>query len=200
MFLLIDSYDSFTFNLYQFLLELGTEVLVRRNDTLDAQEALALGTSGIVLSPGPCRPEDAGILLPLVRAAAAAHRPLLGVCLGHQAVAAAFGARVIRANRLVHGKTSAVRHDGSGLFRALPSPLEATRYHSLLVERSSLPSTLRITAETAGGTIMGLAHESLPIWGVQFHPESIATEAGHELLGNFVSLAVAAGSPARAAA
>ncbi|MDA7984816.1 MAG: aminodeoxychorismate/anthranilate synthase component II [Alphaproteobacteria bacterium] len=195
MFLLIDNYDSFTFNLYQFLLELGAEVKVRRNDSLDAGEALAIGTAGIVLSPGPCTPRESALLVPLVRAAAEARRPLLGICLGHQAVAAALcdvgHDAVVRAPRLLHGKTSEIRHDGAGIFANLPSPFVATRYHSLCVEPGALPAELRVTARSDDDQIMGLEHGEFPVWGVQFHPESIATECGHLLLANFISLAVA---------
>lgn len=195
MFLLIDNYDSFTFNLYQFLLELGAEVKVRRNDSLDAGEALAIGTAGIVLSPGPCTPRESALLVPLVRAAAEARRPLLGICLGHQAVAAALcdvgHDAVVRAPRLLHGKTSEIRHEGAGIFADLPSPFVATRYHSLCVEPGVLPAELRVTARSDDDQIMGLEHGEFPVWGVQFHPESIATECGHLLLANFISLAVA---------
>jgi anthranilate synthase component II len=189
MILLIDNYDSFTWNLYHFLAELGAEVAVRRNDALSAAEALALGPEAIVLSPGPCDPDRAGICLPLVAAAAAARTPLLGVCLGHQAIGQAFGGRVVPAREIMHGKLDAVRHDGGGVFAGLPSPFAATRYHSLMVDRATLPDVLAVTAEVADGTIMGLAHRDLPIHGVQFHPESIASEHGRRLLGNFLELA-----------
>ena len=196
MFLLLDNYDSFVFNVYQFLRELGAEVTVRRNDAVTTEEALALASAGLVLSPGPCTPKEAGILVPLVRAAAEAGTPTLGICLGNQAIAAAFaedGAEaVVRAERTVHGKTSLVHHDGSGLFRDLPSPLRSARYHSLVVDEGALPGALRVPARTEEGEIMALAHESLPLHGVQFHPESIASEAGHELLANFITLAVEA--------
>ncbi len=189
MILLIDNYDSFTWNLYHYLAGLGAEVVVRRNDEITPDAALARAPSAIVLSPGPCDPDRAGVCLPLIAAAAAARVPLLGVCLGHQAIGQAFGGRVLRADRIMHGKLDAVSHDGSGVFRALPSPFAATRYHSLAVERASLPATLAVTAEVADGTIMGLAHRDLPIHGVQFHPESIASEHGHALLRNFLDLA-----------
>ncbi|MGR4001237.1 MAG: aminodeoxychorismate/anthranilate synthase component II [Alphaproteobacteria bacterium] len=194
MFLLIDNYDSFTFNLYQFLQELGAEVTVRRNDAVDITEALSIGKSGIILSPGPCTPKESALLVPLVVAASEAGRPLLGICLGHQAIAAALSASghkaVIRAPRLLHGKTSLIAHNGEGLFADLPSPFTATRYHSLCVDAETLPSCLRVTARSEDDQIMGLAHRQLPIWGVQFHPESIATECGHGLLANFISLSV----------
>ncbi len=189
MILLIDNYDSFTWNLYHYLAGLGAEVVVRRNDEITPDAALARAPSAIVLSPGPCDPDRAGVCLPLIAAAAAARVPLLGVCLGHQAIGQAFGGRVLRADRIMHGKLDAVSHDGSGVFRGLPSPFAATRYHSLAVERASLPATLAVTAEVADGTIMGLAHRDLPIHGVQFHPESIASEHGHALLRNFLDLA-----------
>ncbi len=189
MFLLIDNYDSFTYNLLHYLGELGAEVLVRRNDALTVADALAQKPEAIVLSPGPCDPDRAGICLPLIAAAAEARVPLLGVCLGHQAIGQAFGGKVVRAAVPMHGKLSRVRHDGKGLFQRLPSPFLATRYHSLIVERASLPATLAVTAETDDGIIMGLAHRTLPIHGVQFHPESIASEHGHTLLANFIELA-----------
>ena len=191
MILLIDNYDSFTFNLYHFLGDLGVEVEVRRNDALTSQEALALRPEAIVLSPGPCTPKEAGICLPLIGAAAAARVPLLGVCLGHQAIGQAFGGTVIRAPSPVHGKVWEVHHRGTDLFAGLPSPFQATRYHSLVVRREDLPAELEVTAWTEDGLIMGLAHRSLPIRGVQFHPESIASQHGHELLRNFLMLAKA---------
>lgn len=194
MLLLIDNYDSFTFNLYHYLGELGAEILVRRNDSLTVEAALALRPAGIVVSPGPCDPDRAGISVPLIRAAAGVC-PVLGVCLGHQAIASAFGGRVVRANRVMHGKRSPVEHDGSGLFRGLPSPFTATRYHSLIAEAASLPDCLTVNAWTDDGVIMGVAHRSLAVYGVQFHPESIATEHGQRLLGNFL-----AGLDSRAAA
>jgi anthranilate synthase component 2/anthranilate synthase/phosphoribosyltransferase len=187
MILLIDNYDSFTFNLYHFLGDLGAVVEVRRNDSLSVDEALALRPEAIVLSPGPCTPNEAGICLALIAAAAAERLPLLGVCLGHQSIGQAFGGRVVRAPEPVHGKVWEVNHGGTDIFAGLPSPFRATRYHSLVVE--DLPDTLIPTARTADGLVMGLAHRDLPIWGVQFHPESIASEHGHDLLRNFLSLA-----------
>ena len=188
MFLLIDNYDSFTYNLFHFLGELGAEVEVRRNDAVTVDEALAMEPQGIVISPGPCDPDRAGICLDLVRAATG-RVPMLGVCLGHQAIGQAYGGTVIRARMCMHGKLSAVRHTGAGIFAGLPSPLQATRYHSLIVARDSLPGCLEITAETDDGVIMGVAHCALPLYGVQFHPESIASENGHKLLGNFLKIA-----------
>ena len=187
MLLLIDNYDSFTWNLVHYLGELGADVAVRRNDALTPAEALAMRPAGIVLSPGPCDPDRAGICLDLTRAAAEAGLPLLGVCLGHQTIGQAFGGRVTGAGRIMHGKTDRVSHDGTGLFAGLPSPLTATRYHSLVVAREGLPEALRVTAETGDGTIMGLAHRRLPIHGVQFHPESIASEHGKRMLGAFLA-------------
>ncbi|NYZ16962.1 aminodeoxychorismate/anthranilate synthase component II [Azospirillum sp. RWY-5-1] len=187
MILLIDNYDSFTYNLVHYLGELGAEVWVRRNDALTAEEALALRPDGIVLSPGPCDPDKAGVCLPLIAAAAKASVPLLGVCLGHQAIGQSFGGRVIRAPEPMHGKVDAMHHAGRGLFQGVPSPLTATRYHSLIVERSTLPDCLEVTAETADGLIMAMQHRTLPIHGVQFHPESIASEHGHDLLRNFLA-------------
>jgi anthranilate synthase component 2 len=188
MLLLIDNYDSFTYNLVHFLGELGAEVIVRRNDALDVDEALALAPAGIVLSPGPCDPDRAGICLPLVAAAARRRLPLLGVCLGHQSIGQAFGGRVVRARVPMHGKVDLVRHDGRGVMQGLPVPFRATRYHSLVVEREGLPDCLEVTAETSDGLIMGLQHRELPIHGVQFHPESIASEHGHDLLRNFLDI------------
>ncbi|HYZ32298.1 MAG TPA: aminodeoxychorismate/anthranilate synthase component II [Crenalkalicoccus sp.] len=196
MILLIDNYDSFTFNLYHFLADLGVEVEVRRNDALTSQAALALKPQAIVLSPGPCTPKEAGICLPLVGAAAAAGVPVLGVCLGHQAVGQAFGGAVVRAPVPVHGKVWEVHHDGTDIFAGLPSPFRATRYHSLLVRREDLPPELRVTAWTEDGLVMGMAHRDRPIHGVQFHPESIASEQGHALLRNFLALAGVAPRPA----
>src|ERR671921_895160 len=186
MIFLLDNYDSFTFNLYQALSELGAEVLVRRNDkvTVSDVEDLAPKLDGIVISPGPCTPSEAGISVPLVRRLAGTV-PILGVCLGHQAIGAAFGGTIVRAPRLMHGKTSMIAHDGAGVFAGLPNPFQATRYHSLIVERFTLPSALEITAE-ADGLVMGLRHRSLPVEGVQFHPESILTPAGNDLLANFL--------------
>lgn len=189
MLLLIDNYDSFTWNLVHYLGELGAEVVVRRNDSLTVEEAMGLRPEGIVLSPGPCDPDKAGICLPLIDAAASANVPLLGVCLGHQAIGQAFGGKVIRAPEPMHGKVSPVRHGGDGLMRGLPSPFRATRYHSLIVERESLPEDLAVTAELEDGMIMALAHRTLPIHGVQFHPESIASEHGHKILDNFLDVA-----------
>jgi anthranilate synthase component 2 len=185
MFLLIDNYDSFTYNLFHFLGELGAELVVRRNDAVTPDEVLAMGPQGIILSPGPCEPAQAGICLDLIRAAAG-RVPLLGVCLGHQAIGQAFGGKVVRAPLPMHGKISQVHHRGAGLFAGLPNPFKATRYHSLIVDRASLPACLEITAETEDGIIMGLAHHEHAIHGVQFHPESIASEHGHRLLANFL--------------
>ena len=185
--LVIDNYDSFTWNLVHYLGELGAEVDVRRNDALDVQAAMALRPAGIVLSPGPCSPTEAGICLPLVLAAAEAGVPLLGVCLGHQSIGQAFGGAVVRAGAIVHGKTDAIHHAGKGVFAGLPSPFAATRYHSLIVRRDDLPDALEVTAWLEDGTIMGLRHRSAPIEGVQFHPESIASEHGHALLANFLA-------------
>lgn len=188
MLLLIDNYDSFTYNLVHYLGQLGAIVDVHRNDALSVGDVLALRPGGIVLSPGPCDPDQAGICLDLTRAAADAEIPLLGVCLGHQTIGQAFGGTVQRHGQIVHGKTDEVLHDGKGLFTGLPSPFKATRYHSLVVDRATLPNSLTVTAELADGTIMGLQHTDLPIHGVQFHPESIASEHGHALLQNFVDL------------
>jgi anthranilate synthase component 2 len=185
MFLLIDNYDSFTYNLFHFLGELGAKIVVRRNDAVGVDEVLAMRPQGIILSPGPCDPDQAGICLDLI-AAAAGKVPLLGVCLGHQAIGQAFGGKVVRAPLPMHGKLSQVHHRGHGLFAGLPSPFKATRYHSLIVDRASLPAALEVTAETEDGIIMGLAHRDLPVHGVQFHPESIASEHGHRLLANFL--------------
>ncbi len=189
MLLLIDNYDSFTYNLVHYLGELGADVHVVRNDALDVQAAMALNPSAIVLSPGPCDPDQAGICLPLTLAAAQANIPLLGVCLGHQTIGQAFGGRVVRCHEIVHGKMGQMHHAGQGVFHGLPSPFAATRYHSLIVERATLPAELEVTAWLADGTIMGLRHKSKPIEGVQFHPESIASEHGHQLLQNFLTLA-----------
>ncbi len=189
MLLLIDNYDSFTYNLVHYIGELGTQAHVVRNDALDVQSAMALNPSAILLSPGPCDPDRAGICLPLVLAAAETRTPLMGVCLGHQAIGQAFGGIIKRHDTIVHGKTDQILHQGQGLFAGLSSPLTATRYHSLVVARESLPQCLHITAETVDGTIMGVQHDALPIHGVQFHPESIATEQGHALLQNFLNTA-----------
>ncbi|WP_373352925.1 aminodeoxychorismate/anthranilate synthase component II [Pseudoroseicyclus sp. CXY001] len=191
MLLLIDNYDSFTYNLVHYLGELGAEVTVRRNDKLDVQEAMAMRPSAIVLSPGPCDPSQAGICLALTEAAAETGTPLLGVCLGHQTIGQAFGGKVVRCHEIVHGKMGRVTHSGTGIFAGLPSPFLATRYHSLVVERESLPEVLEVTAELEDGTIMGLRHRSLPIHGVQFHPESIRSEHGHQMLRNFLDMAAA---------
>ena len=187
MLAIIDNYDSFTYNLVHYLGELGAECRVFRNDAIAVEEVIALKPRGIVLSPGPGYPDSAGICLDLVEKAAGAV-PLLGVCLGHQAIGQAFGGRIVRAPKLMHGKLSAIRHDGGGLFDGLPQAFEATRYHSLIVERASLPDTLEVTAETDQGVIMGLVHREWPVFGVQFHPESIASEHGHALLANFLSI------------
>ena len=189
MLLLIDNYDSFTYNLVHYLGELGADVRVHRNDALDVQQAMALNPSAILLSPGPCDPDQAGICLALTQAAAETRTPLLGVCLGHQAIGQAFGGKIVQARDIVHGKMGTIKHGAEGLFAGMPSPFQATRYHSLVVERDSLPDTLSITAELDDGTIMGLQHKTLPIHGVQFHPESIASEHGHKLLQNFLDLA-----------
>lgn len=186
MLLLIDNYDSFTWNLVHYFGELGAEVRVIRNDAIEVQEALAMAPQAIVLSPGPCDPAQAGICLPLTRAALEARVPLLGVCLGHQTIGEAFGGRVIRAGEIVHGKMGTMHHAGKGVFRGLPSPFQATRYHSLIVERATLPACLEVTAWLEDGTIMGLRHRERLIEGVQFHPESIASEHGHQLLRNFL--------------
>jgi anthranilate synthase/aminodeoxychorismate synthase-like glutamine amidotransferase len=188
--LVIDNYDSFVYNLVQYLGELGAEPIVYRNDELSVDDALALDVDCILLSPGPGRPEDAGIMLDLIRAGAGV-KPIFGVCLGHQAIGHVFGGEVVRARELMHGKTSLVNHHDVGVFAGLPNPLVATRYHSLVVEPSSLPDCLEVTATTDDGTIMGLRHRDFPIEGVQFHPESILTAAGHDLLRNFLRQAAA---------
>jgi anthranilate synthase component 2 len=190
MFLLIDNYDSFTYNLWHYLGELGAEVVVRRNDAMTVEAALALRPQGIVISPGPSDPDRAGICLDLVRRAGTL--PILGVCLGHQVIGQVFGGNVVRAPLPMHGKLSAIRHGGTGLFAGLPNPFQATRYHSLIVDRASWPNGLTITADTADGIVMGLQHRERPIHGVQFHPESIASIGGHLLLGNFLRLATEA--------
>lgn len=199
MILLIDNYDSFTFNLVHFLGDLGARCDVRRNDALTPAEALATKPEAIVLSPGPCTPNEAGICLDLVAAAATGGVPLLGVCLGHQAIGQAFGGEVVRAPVPMHGKVSAISHQNSDVFAGLPSPFQATRYHSLIVDRGSMPDTLVPTAWTEDGLVMGLRHRALPIFGVQFHPESIASQHGHDLLANFLALARGSNQPARAA-
>ena len=188
MILVIDNYDSFTYNLVHYLNELGAETRVVRNDALTVEEALELKPEAILLSPGPCTPNEAGICLPLLRAAPE-DTPILGVCLGHQAMGQAFGGDVIRAKAIMHGKTSPIRHNGEGLFKGLADGFIAARYHSLAVKRETLPEVLEVTAWTEDGEIMGLRHKTRPIHGVQFHPESIATEGGHDLLGNFLDLA-----------
>ncbi|MBI3072024.1 MAG: aminodeoxychorismate/anthranilate synthase component II [Deltaproteobacteria bacterium] len=184
--LMIDNYDSFTYNLVQYLGEIGAEVVVVRNDALTVDEIAARAPDGIVISPGPCTPNEAGVSVPVVKRFAGAV-PILGVCLGHQSIGAAFGGDVVRAARVMHGKTSMILHDGSGVLAGLPNPFEATRYHSLIVKRETLPAALRVTAWTADGEIMGLAHRSLAIEGVQFHPESILTTSGKDLLRNWVA-------------
>jgi len=199
MILLIDNYDSFTFNLVHFFGDLGVECLVRRNDSLTPEEAMGLNPEAIVLSPGPCTPDEAGICVDLVKLAAARGKPLLGVCLGHQSIGQAFGGKVVRAPAPVHGKTSPIFHENSDLFAGLPKPFTATRYHSLIVQLASLPETLVPTAFTEDGIIMGLRHATLPIYGVQFHPESIATSHGHEILKNFLDLARGRNGAAQAA-
>jgi anthranilate synthase component II len=194
MILVLDNYDSFTWNLVHYLMDLGVEVQVVRNDALTAQEAIASNAQGFLISPGPCTPNEAGISLDLVAACAELERPLLGVCLGHQAIGQHFGGKVVRGG-LMHGKTSPVVHDGTGLFTALPSPFTATRYHSLIV--TDIPEALVVNATAEDGSVMGFRHKALPIHSVQFHPESIATEHGHAMLANFLALA---GIGARAAA
>lgn len=187
MLLVIDNYDSFTYNLVQYFGQLGVEQKVFRNDAITVEEARALKPERIMISPGPCSPNEAGVSLEMI-AAFAGEIPLLGVCLGHQSIGQHFGGSVVRADRLMHGKTSSVRHQNTDLFKGLPNPIEATRYHSLIVERETLPDCLTITAETEVGEIMGIAHRALPVWGVQFHPESIATDSGMQLLENFLKL------------
>lgn len=188
MLLMIDNYDSFTFNLVHYFQELGADIAVHRNDALSVNEALAMRPSAIVLSPGPCDPDRAGICLDLI-ARAPKDMPILGVCLGHQSIGQVFGGKVASAKEIMHGKTSPITHDGSGVFKDLPSPFEATRYHSLAIEPESMPAELRANAWTADGEIMGLHHVERPVHGVQFHPESIASEHGHQLLCNFLELA-----------
>jgi anthranilate synthase/aminodeoxychorismate synthase-like glutamine amidotransferase len=185
--LLIDNYDSFTYNLAQYLGELGADVRVERNDALTVDEVATLAPERIVISPGPCTPNEAGISLELI-ARLAGKMPILGVCLGHQAIGQAFGGKVVRAPHVMHGKTSPIEHDGSALFAGIASPMQATRYHSLVVEPASLPASLTVTARTAEGEIMALAHKALPVWGVQFHPESILTVDGKRLLRNFLEM------------
>ncbi len=192
MILLIDNYDSFTYNLLHYLGELGAEVDVQRNDALTVEEALAIGAHGIVISPGPCDPDHAGISLELARAAAG-RTPVLGVCLGHQAIGQAFGGRIVRAPTCMHGKMSTIHHQGQGVFAGLADGFDATRYHSLVVERDSLPDCFEITAQTDDDLIMGIQHKDFPLHGVQFHPESIASQHGHDLLKNFLNLVNASG-------
>lgn len=187
MLLVIDNYDSFTFNLVQYFGQLGVEQRVYRNNEITPAEALALNPDRVLLSPGPCSPTEAGVTLDII-GAFAGKKPIFGVCLGHQSIGHYFGGNVVRASRLMHGKTSPVKHNGKDLFRDMPQDFAATRYHSLLVERSTWPKDLEITAETAEGEVMGLRHKTLPIWGVQFHPESIATEGGMKILENFLTL------------
>ncbi len=189
MLLLIDNYDSFTYNLVHYLGELGADVRVWRNDALNVQEAMAMKPEAILLSPGPATPDDAGICLALTEAAAETKTPLMGVCLGHQTIGQAFGGNVVRCHEIVHGKMGTMHHESKGVFAGLPSPFAATRYHSLVVERESLPDCLEVTAQLEDGTIMGLQHKELPIHGVQFHPESIASEHGHQMLENFLTIA-----------
>ncbi|WP_018759450.1 aminodeoxychorismate/anthranilate synthase component II [Paenibacillus terrigena] len=191
MILVIDNYDSFTYNLVQYLGELGEEVVVHRNDEIDIAGIEALKPDHILISPGPCTPNEAGISMEVI-AYFKGKIPILGVCLGHQSIGQVFGGNVIRAEKLMHGKTSEMHHNGAGLFEGLPSPFTATRYHSLIVERESLPDCLEITAETADGEIMGLRHREYPIVGLQFHPESIMTDHGHQMLSNFLRLRVGA--------
>lgn len=187
MLLLIDNYDSFTYNLVHYLGDLGADVAVHRNDRLSVADALAMKPAGILLSPGPCDPDQAGICLDLTLAAAEHHIPLLGVCLGHQTLGQAFGGKVVRAGEIVHGKMGVMHHKNKGMFKGLPSPFEATRYHSLIVDRETLPDCLEVTAALDNGMVMGLQHRELPMHGVQFHPESIRSEHGHALLQNFLN-------------
>ena len=184
--LVIDSYDSFVYNIVQYLGELGADPIVVRNDQLTVDEAVALSPDGVLLSPGPGRPEDAGIICDAIRAFAG-NVPVFGVCLGHQAIGHVYGGDVVRAPALMHGKTSFITHNNTGVFTGVPSPLEATRYHSLVIDRSSMPTELLITAETSDGIVMGVRHRDVDVEGVQFHPESILTAAGHDLLGNFLA-------------
>ena len=189
MILVIDNYDSFTWNLVHYLMELGAEVEVVRNDAIGVGQAMSSGAEAYLISPGPCTPNEAGISLDLVGACAAAKKPLLGVCLGHQSIGQYFGGKVIRAPQLMHGKTSPILHDNTGLYEGLPSPFTATRYHSLIVPEEGMPTDLLINARTPDGQVMGVRHATLPIHGVQFHPESIATEHGHAMLANFMRAA-----------
>jgi len=196
MILVVDNYDSFTWNLVHYLREIGAEVRVERNDSLSAAEAMASGADAILISPGPGTPDEAGISLALVAACAEQRRPLLGVCLGHQAIGQHFGGRVARAPRVMHGKVSDISHDGSGVFAGLPSPFTATRYHSLALAPDRIPGCLTVNAHAPDGSVQGLRHRALPIHGVQFHPESIASEHGHALLANFLTLAAGASATA----
>ncbi|MEA3013468.1 MAG: anthranilate synthase component [Sphingomonadales bacterium] len=200
MILVVDNYDSFTWNLVRYLREIGARVRVERNDALTPAEALASGAEAILISPGPGTPDDAGISLALVAACAAARLPLLGICLGHQAIGQHFGGRVTRAPAPMHGKVSAIDHDGGGVFAGLPSPFEATRYHSLCVAPAGLPDCLAVNARAQDGTVQGLRHRTLPIHGVQFHPESVASAHGHVLLANFLAIAGAESEARRAPA
>ncbi len=194
MILVIDNYDSFTYNLVQYLSELGAEVVVRRNDAITVDEVRALGPSGVLISPGPGRPEEAGVSLDLI-AKLGSETPIFGVCLGHQSIAQQFGASVVRADRLMHGRTSEILHQGRGVFENLPSPLTATRYHSLIVKRDTIPHDIEVTAWTAEDEVMGIRHSKLPIEGVQFHPESFLTENGHQLIQNWLSSLAGAEAP-----
>ena len=187
MILLIDNYDSFVFNLARYVRELGGEAMVRRNDDITVGETRALQPSHIIVSPGPCTPAESGVSNDVI-ATLGATTPILGVCLGHQCIGAAYGGTIVRAQRPTHGKTSEIRHQGAGIFAGLPSPFKATRYHSLAVSRQDLPSVLQVTAETPDGEVMGLAHREYPVFGVQFHPESVLTEGGHQLLRNFMAV------------
>jgi anthranilate synthase component 2 len=188
MLLLIDNYDSFTYNLFHYLGELGADVVVKRNDEISAREALSMGADAIILSPGPCTPNEAGICLDVIRDAGG-RVPILGVCLGHQAIGQVYGGKVVRAPEPMHGKLSRIHHTGKGVFRGLNNDFEATRYHSLTIAPETMPASLEVTATTSDGVIMGVMHKSHPVHGVQFHPESIASENGHALLQNFLTLA-----------
>lgn len=194
---MLDSYDSFVFNLVQYLGELGAEPIVHRNDALSIDDAVDLEPDGVLLSPGPGRPEDSGIICQAVERFGATGTPVLGVCLGQQAIGHAHGAAIVGAAELMHGKTSAIDHDGRGVFAGLPSPLTATRYHSLTIDPATMPDCLEVTATTADGTVMGVRHRERPVEGVQFHPESVLTPAGHDLLGNWLAIC-AAGAPVSA--
>lgn len=197
MITLIDNYDSFTYNLVHFMGELGADIKVYRNDVISVDDVLAEKPAGIVLSPGPCDPDKAGICLDMVKTAAAVKLPLFGVCLGHQSIGQAFGGKIVRANELMHGKTSPIQHTGKGVFKGIEDNFIATRYHSLTVDPATVPECLEVTAQTEDGVIMGLQHKELPLHGVQFHPESIASEHGHQLLRNFLEMT---GEPLKAAA